>query len=146
MPTICDASLGSVDSIATEGLLEEEIIRMPSDLTKHPATFVGYKDLAQLEMHLREAEAQEAIDQVRDVVQMLCATWDEKAVHIRGYIMNTCSKSIIDKLESKRDLYINRYNHARKVILSLRMLRVNGSSNEYLPLTIKDTIQKLSKP
>jgi hypothetical protein len=146
MPTVCDITLGSPDSTSsgTEGLLEEESIGMPSDLTKDKAVFDVYKDLAHLELCLREAEARETIEGIRDVVRMLCATWDEKAVHVRGYAMNTRSNTLIDDLESRRDLYIERYNHARQAILSLTQSGVTGSSNEYPLLTVKDTFRKPS--
>lgn len=141
--TTVDEDRDSPDSELYSGVIDEDtILGLPSDTPPDGVYTEEFARLVELEAELRLAEAREAISNVRKMVKMIGATWDDKAVNSRGVDQNTRSQSTSRELARKRDLHILTYNNARVVIDRLKLLGAKQDMPTLPILTIADTARK----
>jgi hypothetical protein len=123
--------------------VEEEEMGMPSDILRNKSDLPeSITSLARIEMQLREAEAREALNGIRNTVRMLGATWDMKGAHARGYKLNTRANTALEDLSCRRDDYIETYNRARDAMMRLKETGTIECSAVYPSLSVKDTYRK----
>lgn len=133
---------GPISGLYSEVIDEDTVLGLPSETTPNGNHSADFARLVEVEVELRLAEAREALGNVRKMVKMIGAVWDDKAINSRGVDQNTRSQSSARDLARKRDLHIHTYNNAREVIDRLKALGAKQDTLSLPALTVADTIRK----
>jgi hypothetical protein len=102
--------------------------------------------LRELEWQLREAQAYDALEELRDNLRVSTHLWKHKKRWTRGQRPNTRAKDTISKTQAKADAAAIKYQNARQALLRLgHILRKPTSWQEILRVLKKEDVRGLSE-
>jgi hypothetical protein len=122
----------------------EERLYVPSDFNETQRDQLKIVHLVDVEMKLREGEAQDALCDLRMTVRNINTLTFQKQTEVRGQEMNLRSNAVINKFKTKRHLLVLKYNAARTAMIALGCLDT-GEGDDYPPLTESDATMKSSE-
>ncbi|KAF4608969.1 hypothetical protein EYR40_001322 [Pleurotus pulmonarius] len=125
--------------------VEQEILFLPSDFDSQSRQLLELTSLAPLEFRLREGEACDALDLIRNAVKAVITLQDRKTKNDRGQDDNTRSTKYIKDAEQRREFYIDVYNHARACMIELSQdlgTADNNTLQQFPHLRKEDTFMK----
>jgi hypothetical protein len=105
---------------------DNEILYLPSDISPDQHIAYGLSQLAAEELQLREGEAYDALDSVRQAVKYTVCLRADKHKHATGQSMNLRAGDMVRDAEEKQAKCVAKYQHARRAMIGL------GRSPEYL--------------
>lgn len=108
--------LRSSDDIATEQKVHKIILFLPSAI---PSTLPCDERLLNHEWDLREAQANDALNDIRSVLNMKYHLYKYKDTFIRGQRANTRATGIINNVDNRIDALAAKYNAARNALVNL---------------------------
>lgn len=134
------------DSVAELPLSDphEERLCIPSDFNESRRDQLKISHLVDVEMRLREGEAQDALRDLRMTVRNINTLTFQKQTEIRGQEANLRSNDAINKFKAKRHLLVLKYNAARSAMIALGCLHT-GEDDDFPPLTESDATMKNSE-
>lgn len=138
MPTLERLALESRLESA-EVFVEREILYLPSDFNSTDRVKLGLQRLADLELRLREGEANDAVLALCDTIAHKMVLREVKKSNARGVTQNTRATKFIRGVEFKRAGHAAQYRKAREAVLELQ--NVKESAN-YPVLTEEDMYAK----
>jgi hypothetical protein len=142
MPRVIDG-IGDSRPVFLNEDIHDETLGLPSDFSSEERSRWNLGQLAILELALRESEALEAVEALRNSVKALSALHHHKKVHLRGQEQNTWSLHVIRNETKRRNAIMSTYNAARKAILYLAVdSRKEELTERYPPLSVADTFRK----
>ncbi|KAG1872264.1 hypothetical protein F4604DRAFT_1881048 [Suillus subluteus] len=112
----CVSRLRSSDDIATEPKVQEINLLLPSAI---PAGLPCEERLLNYEWDLREAQANDALNGIRCVLNMKYHLYKYKDAFIRGQRANTRATGVINNADSRIDALAAKYNAARNALVGL---------------------------
>ena len=134
MPTVRDLDL---DSQACE---EQDVeLYLPSSFNAISRVRLGLDHLVEAEMDLRRGQANDALENIREICRRAYAMKREKYDSARGVAANTRARKQLDDVRHYKLTFISQYNAARAAMVSLGM---DKDSQDYLPLTEADTTMR----
>ena len=124
--------------------IHEEMLCLPSDFNDSRRTELKINHLEEVEMRLREGQAQDALRDLRITVRNLNTLTFQKQTEIRGQEANTRANDVINKFRTKRRLLVAKYNAARNAMIALGCTDTN-EDDDFPPLTESDAVMKHSE-
>ncbi|KAG2738757.1 hypothetical protein P692DRAFT_20757584, partial [Suillus brevipes Sb2] len=112
----CVSRLRSFDDIATEQKVHDINLLLPSAI---PAGLPCEQCLLEFEWVLREAQANDAITDIRNVVNLKYHLYKHKDAYIRGQRANTRATGVINNADNRIDALAAKYNAARNALVKL---------------------------
>lgn len=123
-----------------------ERLCIPSDFNETERDQFKIVHLVDVEMKLREGEAQDALHDLRTTVRGINTLMFQKQTEAHGQEMNLRSNDAINKFKTKWHLFVAKYNTARNAMIALGCSDT-GEDDDYPPLTESDaTMKSLEKP
>lgn len=139
MPT-----LGDVVTALLRSEIHNETLCLPSDFTKAQRDEFQISHLEDVEIQLREGEAQDALRDLRTTVRNINTLTFQKQVEVRGQDANTRANGAIDRFKVKRRLLVMKYNSARSTMIALGCTNT-GDDDDFPPLSEADATMKHSE-
>ncbi|KAG2135246.1 hypothetical protein DEU56DRAFT_981136 [Suillus clintonianus] len=112
----CVSRLRSSDDIATEQKVHKIILFLPSAI---PSSLPCEERLLNYEWELREAQANDALNDIRCVLNMKYHLYKYKDAFIRGQRANTRANGVINNADNRIDALAAKYNAARNALVKL---------------------------
>lgn len=100
-------------------LPECETLFLPSDIPVHQHITYGIECLAAEELLLREGEAYDALESVRQAVKFVTCLRRDKHKHAKGQTMNLRAGDLVREAEDKQAKCVAKYKAARKAMIAL---------------------------
>lgn len=136
--------LGDVVTALPPSEIHDEILFLPSDLTKAQRNEFQISHLEDVEIRLREGEAQDALRDLRMTVRNINTLTFQKRVEVRGQDAHTRANGVINRFKVKRHLLVMRYNSARSAMIALGCTNI-GDDDDFPPLSEADATMKHSE-
>ena len=136
--------LGDVISMLPPSEIHGEILCLPSDFTKARRDELRIAHLEDIEIRLREGEAQDALRDLRMTVRNINTLTFQKQVEVRGQDANTRSNEVINRFKTKRYLLVMKYNAARTAMIALGCTNI-GDDDDFPALSEADATMKHSE-
>jgi hypothetical protein len=122
----------------------EEQLCLPSDFNETQRDQLKIVPLVDVEMRLREGEAQDALRDLRMTVRHINTLTFQKQTEVRGQEANLRSNDVINKFKTKRHLFVLKYNAARNAMIALGCSDTS-EGDDYPPLKESDATMKHSE-
>lgn len=127
MPNIADLVMNTPHSQP-----EKEKLFLPSDISlAHHVTY-AIEHLVSEEIALREGEAHDALESVRQATKYVTCLRKDKQKHAVGQTMNLRAGDIVREAEDKQRKGVGKYKRARRAMLAL------GQSEGYMSEAFPD--------
>ncbi|KAF9013711.1 hypothetical protein BDZ89DRAFT_1222295 [Hymenopellis radicata] len=120
-------------------LVETEKLYLPSDFSPAERSQLGLVTLAEVELKLREGEANDAVVFLCEAITHVMMFRSVKEKHARGVSQNTRAAKFIRGVNDRRNAYADQYRRARKAVLALKAI---NESSDYPILTQEDMYAK----
>ncbi|KAF9028382.1 hypothetical protein BDZ89DRAFT_1066203, partial [Hymenopellis radicata] len=120
-------------------LVETEKLYLPSDFSPAERSQLGLVTLAEVELKLREGEANDAVVFLCEAITHAMMFRSVKEKHARGVSQNTRAAKFIRGVNDRRNAYADQYRRARKAVLALKAI---NESSDYPILTQEDMYAK----
>jgi hypothetical protein len=124
--------------------VHEEQLCIPSDFSESQRDQFKLSHLVDVEMKLREGEAQDALRDLRMTVRNINTLTFQKQTEVRGQEANLRSNDAINKFKAKCHLLVLKYNAARNAMIALGCSDTDDSS-DFPPLKESDATMKNSE-
>ncbi|THU85187.1 hypothetical protein K435DRAFT_869548 [Dendrothele bispora CBS 962.96] len=118
---------------------ETETLFLPSDLTAEDRVRFKLSVIANQEIALRQAQAEEEISKVKTIAKSISSLLQYRTKNIRGQDMKTRSEHQVANAFIKRDRHITAYNHARQALINLGDVDPQDPTSSYPTLRPEDT-------
>lgn len=98
---------------------EHDKLCLPSDFTSDEQSRYLLEDIVMQELALREGEAHDALESLRQATKYLTSLRGDKAKHAKGQTMNLRAGSQVREAEAKQRKHMEKYSEARRRMLKL---------------------------
>ena len=118
--------VGAVDLISPE----KEQLLLPSYFDQHVRERLGLTSLAGIEYQLREGQAYDALDDVREKIKIFNANLDFKKANVFGQRTNTRAQNFLSQLAADKVSGAEKYRVARRALIRLGLSESDASLQE----------------
>ena len=118
--------IGAVDPISPE----REQLFLPSYFDQHQRERLGLTSLAGIEYQLREGQAYDALEDVREKIKIFNANLDFKKANIYGQRANTRAQQFLSQLAADKVSGAEKYRVARRALIRLGLSESDASFQE----------------
>lgn len=118
------------------GDVSEVILRLPSDFSRSERDAFCLNELAEVERSLREGEAYDVLEELRQQLKFNCAVQLDKQQNHRGTHANTRFQRVFSEARRLKDYWMNEYGRVRDALLSLGL---SDKDETFMRLTEADT-------
>jgi hypothetical protein len=126
--------------------VELETLFLPSDINMAQCTTYEISTLATEEIRLREGEAHDALESVRQAVKFVTCLRADKQKHAKGQTMNLRAGDLVRDAEDKLSKCVAKYTAARHAMIALgcseESMAVSFPQMNPRDLTMKDVSEK----
>lgn len=130
---------------------ETHLLGLPSDFPQSEHIRLGLESLVSIEIQLREGQANDALQALREDLRFEYSLRKQKQTHARGAGSNTRASTMLRNAGQKKMRSAQRYLTARNAMISLGCLEADSSFTERFPyldtskdLWMKDPTQLLN--
>ena len=118
--------IGAVDPISPE----KEELMLPSSFDQHMHESLGLTSLAAIEYQLREGQAYDALEDVREKIKIFNANLDFKKANVFGQRANTRAQAFLSQLSADKVSGAEKYRVARRALIRLGLSESDTSLQE----------------
>jgi hypothetical protein len=118
--------IGAVDPISPE----KEELMLPSYFDQHMHESLGLTSLAAIEYQLREGQAYDALEDVREKIKIFNANLDFKKANVFGQRANTRAQAFLSQLSADKVSGAEKYRVARRALIRLGLSESDTSLQE----------------
>jgi len=118
--------IGVVDPISPE----KEELMLPSHFDQHTRKSLGLTSSAAIEYQLREGQAYDALEGVREKIKIFNANLDFKKANVFGQRANTRAQAFLSQLSADKISGAEKYRVARRALIRLGLSESDTSLQE----------------